>query len=549
MLEHVNHSSGNIERRGRRAARFAGVVALAGTLLNPTQSSEAALEPLTEQIAMAPNQADTYLSTNSAERRHKKPNIIMFMADDMDESLLRYMPNTRKYIFDGGADFTNYFTNISLCCPARAGIMTGKYAHNTGVTSNEFPGGFYGFHVGDERKNTSAVWLEDAGYTTSLMGKYLNDYPYVESARGHAVNDTFVPNGWSDWAVPVQGQFEGMNYKLNLNGRTVNHQGGKEYLGDLMTRRAIKLIKNNHDDQGLMLEQSYYGPHSPEPTSPKERHNRKLRKAVSRIDYPRTPAFNEANVSDKPGYVRNTQGLSENEIRSIDANYRRRILSVKSIDRYVGMIRKQVKRSGQLDNTYFIFTSDNGYHMGEHRMRAGKNAPYDTDIALPLGISGPGIEPGTKVDEVTANIDIAPTLADIAGAKMTPGVDGESLLPLAEGEHPDWRNYMLVQKGTVTRYGRAGSSREYGEPGLPGQYEREKAIDGYVVSVSGRYRFIRYGNGYVELYDMETDPHQLYNLLSVPENERSSETKAAHVDMRTALDDLIACKGDECNVQ
>lgn len=530
----------NLEFGGERnigiKTRFA---ALVGCLALANSPSVQAAEAPIEQLAVS--------HASTATVQSEKPNIFFFLADDMDSSLLKHMPNTRRQIFDKGATFDNYFTNISLCCPARASLFTGKYAHNTGIMSNGYPDGFHGFHVGDEKKNTFAVWLQERGYDTALLGKYLNEYPYVDSKRSKGVSPRFVPNGWTDWVVPVKGQFVGDNYVLNENGSLKQYSRPKDHLSDLMARRAISMIKDNRDDKGLMIKYSYYGPHIPEPASPKERANKALKRNIAKIRYPRTQAFNEADVSDKRSGIRNQKKLSKKDIRDIDRTYRDRILSVKTMDRHIGMLIRSLKKTGQLDNTYIIFTSDNGYHLGDHRMKEGKNSPYDTDISLPLGIRGPGIKPGTTIDEITGNIDIAPTIADMAGARMSSDIDGESLLPLARGEDVEqWREYFFVQRGMLSRYNLSPTT----EPGAKGQYEEERRLLGFGAVVSDDARYIEYSNGGRELYDIQRDPYQVDNLLADADLAATARIEQERLRLSLVLRSLKDCAGaEDCRIQ
>lgn len=533
MSEHVR----SVESRrtwSQRTAALIGYLALA-------------VSPDADVPAASHVPAVTALEPTTGEKPNtNKPNIIFFLADDMEAGLLKHMPNAQKHIFEKGATFENYFTNVSLCCPARASIFTGKYAHNTGVVANAYPDGFHGFHTGDEKRDTFAVWLEKRGYDTALLGKYLNEYPYVDSRRSKGVSPRFVPNGWTDWVVPVKGQFAGDNYLLNENGSLNRYSRPKDHLSDLMARRAIDMIQGNKDDSGLMIEYSYYGPHMPEPASPIERNNKRLKRALANVKHPRTPAFNEADISDKTGGLRRQNRLTPKEIREIDRTHRDRVLSVKTMDRHIGKIVRSLKMTGQLDNTYLVFTSDNGYHLGEYRMKEGKNSPFDTDTHLPLGIRGPGIKPGTIVDEVTGNIDIAPTFADMANTAAGPEVDGESLLPLAQ-QVPvnDWRDYFYIQRGKLTPYNQSRTS----EPGADGQYKEERRIIGYAGVISQTMRYVEYATGDRELYDITDDPYQIHNLLA-----RSKDATAPHIEqtsqqLSNVLRELRDCEGpDDCRI-
>lgn len=477
-----------------------------------------------------------------ADRAVRKPNIIFFLADDMATPLLRHMPNTRRLIFRGGATFKNFFTNISLCCPARVSLLTGKYAHNTGIIGNSYPDGFHGFHTSDERRRTVAVTLKRrAGYDTSLMGKYLNEYPFVDTRPRHGVRPTFVPNGWSDWAVPIRGQYAGVDYRLNLNGRLVHKEGPRDYLGDFLMRRALHQIGENRDRRGMAMFLSFYGPHAPEPASPIEKRNKALQRHIAGLRLPRTPDFNERNMGDKPPQMRRLPRIGPRAIRKLDRIYRRQVLSVTSIDRYVGMVVRKLRKTRQLRRTFLVFTSDNGLHLGAHRLVAGKNFPYATDVDVPFAIRGPGIQPGTTIRAVTGNIDVAPTFADMAGVSLGFPHDGESLLPLAQGRTPAvWRDYFYVAKGLPFGGRPERSTTEFRRP-----IERVAAAGRttYRAVMSSRWQYIRYGNGAEELYDARSDPYQVRNVLARRPANRTDEELVAHENHRRALRRLAGCEG------
>jgi len=483
----------------------------------------------------------------SSARVVEHPDIVFFVADDMAAGQLRHLPSTRRLIFDRGARFTDYYTNISLCCPARATLLTGKYAHNTGITGNEYPDGFYGFHTGDERRRTIAVALRRrAGYRTSLLGKYLNEYPFVDSAPRHGVRPTYVPRGWSDWAVPVRGQYYGVDYDINVDGRVTHKQAPRNYLGDFLMRRAVRQISSTPKRRGLAMVLSFYGPHEPAPASPVERGNQALRQRISRIRYPRTPDFNERDVSDKPRWVRSTPRLGPRARRAVDRGYRQQALSLASIDRHVRVVVRALRRSGRLDETYLVFTSDNGYHMGSHRLRAGKNSPYVIDTHMPFAIRGPGIDPGTHVRRVTGPIDVAPTFADMAGTSLPWRHDGESVLPLARGNPPGpWRDWVLVQHGVPF----GGSARTSDEPAPRAELLGSLTQPPYRGVLGTRWRYVRYGTGEEELYDDATDPYQVRNIMARPPRDRTEQQQRVLREARRAVRRLRSCSGvADCRV-
>ncbi len=365
----------------------------------------------------------------------------------------------------------------------------------------------------------------------------------MESAPRNAVLRTFVPPGWSDWAVPISGQFYGRDYLLNRNGRILRKRGPRDYLGDLLARRALRKIEKNGDGGGLALVFASYGPHMPEPASLREKADPVLAARIARQALPRTPDFDEADVADKPRRIRRLDRLSDRHVARIDRIFRRQLFSLASIDRYVGEVVSALRRTGQLDNTYLVFTSDNGYHMGHHRLPIGKNLPYLTDVRVPMGIRGPGIAPGTIVRDVTGTIDVAPTFADMAGIDLPWVHDGESVLPLAKGLRPEaWRRFFLIQRGAVGDVpGRAA------EPARSEERRAAVLAGGWRGVVSQRWQYVRWGSGEEELYDGSVDPHQLDNVMARPVDERTPEQLQALDDSRGALERLTGCVGvTEC---
>lgn len=499
----------------------------AGASIDPVKGGYGGVtvgEPATGSIqfsSVAPSTATDELV------RESNPNIIFIQADDMSKSQLRFMPETRRLIFDRGTTFANYFTNVSICCPARASLHTGRYAHNTGIVANVYPGGFYGYEEQGLSEQAFPQVLQDNGYVTALLGKFLNGYVSDPYYSGERFDPTYQSGGWSEWAVPFKGQFRGERYDININGSLLHKDAERDFLSDYLNRRATRLIRDNTDGAGLMIELSDYGPHNPAPTSPIELNDWRLQQQTAELAYPRTPAFDEADVSDKPDYIQALPRLTEEQKESIDEKWRERALSLATLDRHVGEVWRAVRRTGQLDNTYFVFTSDNGYHLGEYRMAEGKSSEYDTDVRLPLGISGPGIKPGTLNRDVVGNIDLAPTFLDMAGVEAPATMDGNSILRLlARDPSVPKREFFFIQKG-FARYAQPG---EVGEPATRVAERNDANVEKFIATAGRGFRYVLYdgdnseptigarinGNsfqaGFEAFYDVRTDPHQVNNL-------------------------------------
>jgi N-acetylglucosamine-6-sulfatase len=493
-----------------------------------------------------------------------KPNILFVLTDDQDLATLADMPQTLKVIGRQGATFDNAFVSDSLCCPSRTTILRGQYAHNTGVLSNGGGnGGFQTAYASGIENDTIATRLQDAGYETGLFGKYLNKYP------GSAGRD-YVPPGWSSWASPVSGRpYEQYDYVLNEDGVAHSYDHApSDYGTDVYMDLAQQFIKDSvHDDQPFFAYVSLYAPHLPAIPAPEDTARFASRRA------PRTPTFDQADVSRMPAFIRGLPQFTPREDNAIDRLYRRRIRSLQAIDRGVARLVKTLRRVGQLDNTYIVFTSDNGYHLGQHRLPAGKATAYDTDIRVPLLIRGPGVAAGVHLEQFVGNVDFAPTFAAIARASAIPFADGRSLLGLLHGHHPrHWRNAELVEHWDETRkdgapqppHGRLDPD-DASEPDdadelagdRPNQHTNPTRLEGpgplsdqtvlarfaripaYTAIRTSRYLYVEYAGGERELYDLIADPDEADNLAG---------RKKADVEARLAerLGSLRACRGRGC---
>ena len=361
------------------------------------------------------------------------PDIVFILTDDMSYADLAVMPHTRKLLNDQGTAFRRAYVNVSLCCPSRATILTGRYAQNTGVHRNGGTGGGYkAFVTNGNEEETIGVALSAAGYRTALIGKYINGYP--GSDRSH------VPPGWSDWAAGMDDIYQQFDYKLNVNGHEEAHgHAAADYAGDVFAGKALDFI-----DTSVKARKPYFlylaliSPHSPAAAAP--RHD----KLFPDARVPRTPSFLEVDVSDKPPFYRGPI-LSSAQIKVLDEAYRRRLRSLQSVDEAVAAIYARLKALGRLDDTYIVFTSDNGFRLGDHRLGIGKETGYEQDIHVPLIVRGPHVPAGRRTDALVDNADLAPTFAAWAGAKPPPDVDGRSLTPLLGGRKPGkWRTSLPV---------------------------------------------------------------------------------------------------------
>ena len=474
-----------------------------------------------------------------APQKAGRPNFVFLLTDDLDAREISVMPRLKSLLTDQGTTLSDYNVSVSWCCPSRSTTLRGQYAHNTKVWSNTAPNGGFGRFYGNKLEDsTIATWLKGAGYRTGLFGKYLNGYP--EQAP---VGERYVPPGWTDWEVPAGGSpYHQFNYTLNDNGR-LEHHGSKprDYLTDVLNLKVRTFIKAP-SAKPFFAYIGVYNPHAP--ATPAPRH-RKLFKGVKA---PRTPTYDEKNLTGKPTEVRRLPPVSKQEAASWDALYRNRLRSLQSVDDMIGDLVGSLRQSGRLASTYFVFTSDNGFHIGQHRMPPGKNTAYDEDTRVPFVVRGPGVPAGRTVNALAGNVDVAPTLADLAGVKSPGFVDGRSLVPLMrQGTPKTWRQAYLLE------HGHGPGTRPPLKPPANGVLEppellspstREKFyLAPYEGVRTGRYVYVEYSTGERELYDLASDPNEIHNLAL----DRSPPIVSLIASFAARLKKMRACKGRACD--
>lgn len=495
--------------------------------------------------------ASSTLPGSASPAEPARPNVVLFLTDDLDVSLMPYMPNVTRLIRDQGAELTNFYVEQSSCCPSRASILSGRYAHNHGVIGNVWPEGGYDRWKETEQDDALPVWLEQAGYRSAMLGKYFNEYPYHPgshlSDEEKAELRAYVPPGWDAWASPVQGNaYAQDHYKLNVDGE-VDTEFREDYLDSWLGERALSLVDGadgfDFAGGGQFLYYASYSPHTPYASPPE------LDQRFRRVTYPRTPDFGEADVSDKFGLTRGRPALSPAAVATIDETFRKRVRSVQVLDANVAALVQALEEQDALDDTYIIFTSDNGYHMGNHRREIGKYTQFQTDVRVPFYVRGPGIAPGSTYDDVAGNIDIAPTVAEMTGATAPADVDGLSLLPRLQGGPELTRKFLLLGRAlTPTNTTAANGLEEVPEAFVPS--DRSSELNDFTGVTNGRYKLIRYTHlPHEELYDLRKDPYELENLLRdgrASYRGMSAQGREAVDTLRAALDRLVTCVGAGC---
>lgn len=459
-------------------------------------------------LAAAASSVQTVPCTPAEKTGAGKPNVILILTDDQDLMLqsMDTMPNVKALLANQGATFTNFFVPVSLCCPSRMGILRGQYPHNHKIWANEPPdGGFQKAYADNIEKDTVTTALEKGGYKTFFFGKYLNGYPATAS-------QTYVPQGWDEWDSPVSGDpYSEYNYTLNSDGVLVTHGSNpSDYLTDVMSAEAVNFIRRTAqqpDHPPFFMHLTPFAPHRP--STPAPRHANLFPGATA----PRTPSFNEADVSDKPAYIQALPLLTDADIQNIDAEYRLRLQSLQAVDDMVGAVINELQAQGLLADTYVFFTSDNGYHMGQHRFPGGKYTPYETDIRVPLVVRGPGVPAAIQIDQLVGNVDLAPTIAELAGTSLTDNPDGRSLVPLLHGQSPSaWRQAFLLEqiKGPVSPQQPVLSDRQF-EPPDTADSVLGNVYPGHDGYRAATYKYVEYDTGEKELYFLGLDPDEMQN--------------------------------------
>jgi N-acetylglucosamine-6-sulfatase len=438
----------------------------------------------------------------------QQPNIIFVLTDDLSWNLVQYMPHVQQ-LESQGVTFDHYIVTDSLCCPSRSSIFTGLFPHDTGVFKNTGnDGGYYAFLAHGLESKTFAIATQSNGYQTSMMGKYLN---------GYEPSSQYVPLGWNDWNVAGEGYPE-FNYSLNENGKVV-HYGGRinpsNYLTDVLAGKGADFINQAAGaHQPFLLEIATFAPHAPYTPAPRDA------KLYSGLQAPRTASFN-TNNANPPSWLGYRPPLTTKQINVIDTGFRERARAVKAVDDLIGSLEATLQARGLDKNTYIVFSSDNGYHMGQHRLLPGKMTAFDSDIRVPLIVTGPGVPAGRTVSQMAENIDLNPTFVQLAGGTPNPSVDGHSLVPLILGQPvASWRTAALVEHHgpdiTV-------SDPDYENGALGGNPTTYEAIR------LPNAVYVEYTNGEREYYQIDKDPEErdnVYATLSTSERAQLHATVA-----------------------
>lgn len=534
------------------AALVAAALVACGTGgAEPRKGAPASPSP-TPSSQVAPSAPVTLPPPTTTEAPQRRPNMLVIETDDMRWDDLRWMPNVRRLLQRRGLSFANSFAPYPLCCPSRASFLTGQYAHNHHVYSHEDPFGFTSFR--DRR--TIATALQQAGYRTGLVGKYLNGYGEQPVHGTRRSSLSYVPPGWDQWLAgsdhvwgtddPLQGgTYYYFDLVQNVNGRIVGSPG--RYSTDVLGEQVRDVINDfGRRSAPWFVWWTPVAPHHGSPTEPDDpppsrRSDGETTTWVTpvRPDWVKgrfdarilhgsgTPPGGSAedDTTDKPRYLRKLPDLSSDEREAVTEVTRQRAESLYVLDGQIGRTISHLGRTGELASTIIAFTSDNGYYLGEHRKRQGKINLHEPSLRVPLVIAGPGVPRGRRYDPVTT-VDLAPTLAAYAGVQL-PAADGVDLGSLITDGDRGW-DRPVVTEGRMPD-GRYAELHRLG----PGPLN----VRGLRL---GQWKITRYSTGETELYDLARDPLELRNLSQV------SEYAGVLADLLGLYRQYKDCRGVEC---
>lgn len=455
----------------------------------------------------------------------QQPNIVLIYTDDQRFDELDFMPNVQRLLAEG-VSLTRFYAATPACCPARATILRGQHAHSHGVLTSKgaFRGGWDEWRRLDRGSSTLPMWLQEAGYRTGFYGKYINGYPSLQDT-------TYVPPGWDDFLGGYMRLTRGAFFDWRANDNGTRRQWGfeeEDYRTDVEGGYLTRFITRSLDEGRPFF--AWYAPIAPHaiagspdgavPPTPAPRHEGMF------ADMPglRRPSFDEADVSDKTRFLDRFERLSAAEIERIDSYRRTRAESMMAVDEVLGDVLDLLAARGALDDTYIVFTSDNGFHLGEHRLPPErKGYPYEESVRMPVVIRGPEIPPGSRVDDLLGNVDLAQTFAAWAGAQTPDFVEGRSFADRIVGGEalPPFRTALLNERWNSSA-------------GAPLYFESV---------VTRRYKLSRWSildDGSIELYDLAADPGELRSI--------HAERPGLADSLAAVLDDLSGCAGAECRV-
>jgi arylsulfatase A-like enzyme len=527
-----------------RMRSFAGVVVLLGAL---SAAPAALVEGNTAVNAVA---------------TQVRPNVVLIMVDDMRKDDLRFMPQTRRLIGDRGVRFANAFSPHPICCPARASVLTGWYTHNHGVYTVNEPFAFPSL----PDRSTIATWLQRSGYATVYLGKYLNGYgwlPEPGKTTGNSVR--YVPPGWTAWRGSIDrglpqthwaagGTYQYYDTTLNVNGDHFENYEGR-YQSHVYGDLSVDIIRYRASQAApFFFYVSYTAPHNGAPfeaddpglvtgsdghteqfgTPARPRNVWGMFNAV----IPRAPGatWDKSRASHKPDYLRSIEPPNQAETRAMTTLTRQRAEALAVVDRQVGRTIQALADAGELGRTFVMFTSDNGFFLGEQGIRQGKLLPHEPSLRVPLLMRGPAIPANEVRHDPFLSIDFPSTIAAATQIPLGHVVDGVNMLGIARNGDQGWTRPVLTATGpggVVRQTDQAGEPLDVTDPGA-------RDLRWALGIRTNRYLYVDLATGEEELYDHRTDPEQYNNVAAHPDYAVVRDL------LREQLRQVRACDGPVC---
>ena len=481
-------------------------------------------------VAVSTGLALTPVADADSLRPVPRPNVVLIMTDDMAVSDLRWMPRTRRVVGGHGMTFDQGLAPNPWCCPAGATILTGQESHNNNVWSNKGSHGGYGALPPGSRL---PEWLQDAGYRTAFFGKHLNGFQAEDALTGARLDRARCADPRRVLLSLVHQLGDGDRQRVR-DGYVTHHLW--EQSADVIRRFE------RHDRDPFFLWVSHVAPHVASTPGCGKRNcwqppvpaSRDLG-SVSGVPAPtrKLQSWNHRNDATKPPFLRDRPRIAGDEV---DLDFQRRVEALQSVDRSVAATVRVLRERGELHRTLLVFTSDNGYMLGQHR-HVGKRLPYEESIRVPLLVRGPGVASGSRTDQLTTATDLTRTVVEVAGAKPDHALDGVSLVSTLSGV-PSGRGATILQNGAeVADEGDSELGEELDDRGWLYRGYRDT-----------RWTYVRYPDpagaqtpAFEELYDLEADPVQLHNLAQDPEYAGVLE------EARRRAAELSVCVGATCH--
>ncbi|BCS25319.1 sulfatase family protein [Aspergillus puulaauensis] len=506
-------------------------------------SKVVALVSLLGTSAAAPSQQDS-----SQGRPLKKPNFLFILADDLDYQLNSpaYMPNTLSRVKDRGVELTNHFVTTALCCPSRVALWTGRQAHNTNVTDVNPPwGGYPKFVAQGFNDDWFPVWMQNAGYNTYYTGKLMNSHSL------ETYNDPFIKgfNGSDFLLDPYTYSYYNSTYQRNQEPPK-SYEG--HYTTDVISEKSLGFLNDAlKSDRPFFFAVAPIAPHSNVDNledgavmteavpAPRHRH------LFKDVKLPRKPNFNPVNNTGV-SWVKTLERQNQTVVEYEDNFYRQRLRALQSVDELVNVLLDRLEESGDIDNTYIIFSSDNGYHIGHHRIPPGKSTGFEEDIRVPFYIRGPGIPEGKSVNSTTTHIDLVPTFFELAGIPLREDFDGAPV-PITQGTAGTKHEHVAVEF-----WGHAGFEGEFSRigPDADTHLYNNSYKSARILSEEYNLYYAVWCTNEHELYDLSADPYQIKNLYSVANSKNDRYLGRPLQAVQNRLDALVlvlqSCQGPTC---